>query len=500
MNVLPVLPILIPLTTAIASLFVWHSVRLQRWLSVAGAAGLLGSAVALLVAVRTGGIRVTQIGGWPAPYGITFVADHLAAVMVLLAGIVGMAVVPYSCASVGREREAAGYHPLLHVLLMGVCGAFLTGDLFNLFVWFEVMLISSFVLMALGGARDQLEGALKYVTLNLLASFVFLVAVGLLYASVGTLNMADLATRVPSLNRGIATSLAMMFLVAFGIKAAVFPLFFWLPASYHTPPAAVSAVFAGLLTKVGVYAMFRVFTLVFVHDVGTTHTVILVMSILTMVTGVLGAVAQNEFRRILSFHIISQIGYMTLGLGLFSPLALAGGIFYVGHHIVVKTNLFLVSGIVNARRGTYELDSLGGVYRESPWLAMWFAVPALSLAGIPPLSGFVAKLALVRAGLEIDAFVAVAAALAVGLLTLYSMSKIWNGVFWGPIPEAALARRSSSAERWGMYAPVAMLAATTVFIGLGAGPLFGWAQAAAAELLDPFAPGGYVESVLGESP
>ncbi|REK18425.1 MAG: Na+/H+ antiporter subunit D [Planctomycetota bacterium] len=500
MNLVTVLPIVIPLVTAIVSLFAWRSLRVQRWISLAGAAGLLGSAVALLVAVRAGGIQATQIGDWPAPYGITFVADHLTATMVLLAGIIGMAVVPYSCASVDREQEEAAYHPLLHVLLMGVCGAFLTGDLFNLYVWFEVMLISSFVLMGLGGRRPQLEGALKYVALNLIASFIFLVSVGLLYAAVGTLNMADLATRVPDLDRGIATSLAMSFLVAFGVKAAVFPLFFWLPASYHTQPAAVAAIFAGLLTKVGVYAMFRVFTLVFVlRDVGATQTLLLVLSMLTMVTGVLGAVAQNELRRLLSFHIISQIGYMVVALALFTPLSIAAGVFFVAHNTLAKSTLFLVSGVVERRRGTYDLDRLGGTYRESPWLALLFALPALALAGIPPLSGFVAKLEIVQAGLEADAYIAVATALAVSLLTLFSMSKIWNAVFWQPPPASEPPpRRPPAGERWLMECPTAVMAAFTVVVGLAAGPLFGWTQAAADELLGPFGPSGYVERVLGE--
>lgn len=499
MNILLVLPILIPLTTAIASLFAWRSLLVQRALSLAGAAGLLGAAIALLAAVRTRGICVTQIGDWPAPFGITLVADHLAAVMVLLTGLMGAVVAPYLCASIDRAQESSGSHPLFHVLLTGVCGALLTGDLFNLYVWFEVMLISSFVLLGLQGKRPQLEGALKYVALNLIASFVFLIAVGLLYAAVGTLNMADLATRVPQLDRNIATSLAMMFLVAFGVKAAIFPLFFWLPASYHTPPAAVSAIFAGLLTKVGVYALFRVFTLVFVHDVGATHTLILVLAILTMITGVLGAMAQKEFRRLLSFHIVSQIGYMVLALALLTPLSIAAGVFYVAHNILAKSALFLVAGIVERRRGTGDLDRLGGFYSESPWLALLFAVPALALAGIPPLSGFVAKLGIVRAGLEVGSYGAVAAALGVGLLTLYSMSKIWNAVFWSSAPSTEPPpRRPPTGERWLMEGPAAVLAATTLVAGLAAGPLFAWSQSAADELLNPLETNGYVDRVLGE--
>ena len=216
----------------------------------------------------------------------------------------------------------------------------------------------------------------------------------------GTLNMADLARKLAHVEQpGVITVISMLFLVAFGVKAAVFPLFFWLPASYHTPPAAVSAIFAGLLTKVGVYALIRVFTLIFVQDTGYTHTLILIIAGLTMLTGVLGAVAQNEFRRILSFHIISQIGYMIMGLGLFSSLALAGSVFFIAHNIIAKTNLFLISGLAYRLRGTYDLHALGGLYAAYPVVALLFLIPALSLAGLPPLSGFAAKLILVRAGL-----------------------------------------------------------------------------------------------------
>jgi multicomponent Na+:H+ antiporter subunit D len=324
MRVLLVLPILVPLATAIAMLFARTRPRLQGILSVLGSAGLLTAAGALLAGVWRQGIQAMQAGGWPAPFGITLVADLFSAIMVVLAAFVGFSTVIYSLASIDTGRRRYGYHPLLHVLLMGVCGAFLTGDIFNLFVWFEVMLIASFVLVALGGEKAQLEGAIKYVTLNLVSSAIFLSAIGILYGLAGTLNMADLAGQLRNSARpGLVTTVAMLFLVTFGIKAAIFPLFFWLPASYHTPPVAVSAIFAGLLTKVGVYAIIRVFTLLFINDVGLTHTLILILSGLTMVSGVLGAAAQNDFRRILSFHIVSQIGYMIMGVGLFTPLALA---------------------------------------------------------------------------------------------------------------------------------------------------------------------------------
>jgi len=347
----------------------------------------------------------------------------------------------------------------------------------------------------LGGERAQLEGAVKYVTLNLISSALFLAAVGILYGVVGTLNMADLAVEVGRVTQpGLVTTLSMLFLVAFGIKAAIFPLFFWLPASYHTPPVAVSAIFAGLLTKVGVYALIRVFTLIFVQDIGFTHTLILIIAGLTMVTGVLGAVAQNSFRRILSFHIVSQIGYMIMGLGLFTPLALAGSIFYIMHHIIVKTNLFLISGVTSRLGGTDYLKKLGGVYAAYPGLAVLFLIPALSLAGIPPLSGFWAKLALIMAGLRDQQYAIVAVALGVSLLTLFSMTKIWNEVFWKPAPAAKPESSEKPGLEIGMLLPVVMLALLTVVIGLTVGSFFTLATAAAEQLLDPAT---YIRAVLG---
>ncbi len=493
-----VLPLIIPLLTAILALLARQSLRAQRWLSVLGAAALLATGLALLSFVSRSGIQVTQVGNWPAPYGITLVADLFSAIMVVLAGLMGLAVAVYSLANIDAQREHFGYYPLLHILLMGVCGAFLTGDIFNLYVWFEVMLLSSFVLVALGGERAQLEGAVKYVTLNLISSALFLAAIGILYGVVGTLNMADLAVQVRSFaHPGLLTALSMLFLVAFGIKAAMFPLFFWLPASYHTPPVAVSAIFAGLLTKVGVYALIRVFTLIFVRDTGFTHTVILVLAGLTMVTGVLGAVAQNSFRRILSFHIVSQIGYMIMGLGLFTPLALAGSIFYVMHHIIVKTNLFLISGVTQRMYGTDQLKKLGGVYAAYPGLAVLFLIPALSLAGIPPLSGFWAKLVLIQAALSVQEYVIVGVALAVSLLTLFSMTKIWGEVFWKPAPEAP--ETADPAPRTpgplALLLPIVMLALITAVIGLTVEPFFALATRAAEQLLNPDL---YIQTVLGE--
>lgn len=492
--------LLIPFASAIACLLVWWKPALQRGIAVAGMAGFLAAAVALFLAVERSGVLAVNIGNWPAPFGITLAADLTAAIMVLVTAIIGLAVSVYSLADIDRNREKFGYYIFLNLMLMGVTGSFLTGDIFNMFVWFEVMLISSFVLMTLGGERAQMEGAIKYVVLNLVSSAFFLSACGILYANTGTLNFADLALRTKTLMEPELLSLtAMLFLVAFGLKAGIFPLFFWLPASYHTPPVAVSAIFAGLLTKVGVYALIRAFTLIFVGDMAFTHGLLLVLAGLTMVSGVLGAMAQYDFRRLLSFHIISQIGYMVLGLALFTQWALAGTVFYLFHHIIVKTNLYLISGITRRYAGTFDLKKMGGFYAALPWLAVLFFIPAMSLGGIPPLSGFFAKFAIVKAGLSgdtpfpIGAPILAAVALAVGLLTLYSMTKIWNEAFWKEAAEPLDREALPAARAWLLYGPVVFLATLTVLIGLAPSYLFDIALRAAEQLIHPEA---YIRAVM----
>lgn len=499
MSLLLVLPIVIPLSAAALALLAWRWRWAQRAAALAGAAALLGGGLRLLSVVTERGIQSTQLGNWPAPFGITLVADQFSAIMVTITGFMGLAVTCYSFASIDRRREETGYYPFLLILLMGVCGAFLTGDLFNLYVWFEVLLMASFVLLALGGGREQMEGAIKYVTLNLVSSALFLAGAGILYGIAGTLNMADLAVKLRDTTEpGLITAVAMLFFVAFGIKAAAFPLFFWLPASYHTPPVAVTAIFSGLLTKVGVYSLIRTFTLLFVGDTGYTHTLILVIAGLTMVTGVLGAVAQYDFRRLLAFHIVSQIGYLLMGLGLFTAAALAGTVYFMIHVIVAKSALFLVSGVAAGLTGSYDLKKLGGMSETHPWLAILFIIPALSLAGIPPLSGFFAKLALIRAGLEIEQYAIVATALAVSILTLFSMTKIWAEAFWKESPNASTSEtpRSTPAPLVSalLFGPIALMAVVIVILGIGAESVLALATRAAEQLMDP---AEYVQAVLG---
>lgn len=500
MKILLLMPILIPFITGIFMILSWGNRKFHRGLSVLSSGIQLVVGFSLLWCVYSMGIVSVQAGSWPAPFGITFVADIFSAIMVAVTGIISLMSSIYSLALMDEERETYGYYPLVHILLMGINGSFLTGDIFNMYVWFEVMLISSFVLIALGGTREQIEGSIKYVTLNLLASAIFLTSVAILYGIAGSLNLAYLAKVLPLVeNRTLVTIVSMLFLVAFGIKSAIFPLFFWLPASYHTPPTPVTALIGGLLTKVGVYALFRVFTMLFVHDITFTHTIIIVLAGFTMVTGVLGPVAQMDFRRILSFHIVSQVGYMIMALGLFTPLALAGGILYIVHNIFAKTNLFLISGVVKAMYGTTKLEKLGGIHKKYPLLGALFLISAFALAGVPPLSGFWGKFVLSYAGLQQGSYGIIAAALFVGMLTLFSMVKIWNYVFWRDEPENSSGLTESfksmkKSERIYLFTPVVVMAIIILLISFGIDPVFSLMQRAADQLMSP---SGYIEAVLG---
>lgn len=492
-DILIALPLALPFATAALLILLRRWVRLQSAFSVLGAALLFADGIALTAAVERAGILTMQSGRWIAPFGITLVADRLAAIMVLVTSFVALMATLYAVADIPQRQTRAGMQPVIHLLVAGVCGAFLTGDLFNLFVWFEVMLMASFVLLALGARAGHLGGAVKYLVLNFLSSGLFLTALGLLYGKVGTLNMADMAVKLRGDDEtGLALATGSLLLISFAIKAGVFPLFSWLPASYHTAPIAVSALFAGLLTKVGVYALLRAYTLFFALDHGWFGPILLIASALTMAVGVLGAAAQYEIRRILSWHIISQIGYMTLGIALFTQHALAATVFYVIHHIVVKTNLFFLSGAIEQSAGSDRLSRIGGLYRAYPLLAWLFFIPAFSLGGIPPLSGFFAKFALLRAGFEVGAYFALAVGLLVGALTLFSMTKIWAEAFWKEAPKEAPSPRRVAPLR---LLPIACMALTTLAISLYPQPLLHYSEAAGAQLHDTST---YIRAVLGK--
>ncbi|MCK6545850.1 Na+/H+ antiporter subunit D [Myxococcota bacterium] len=477
-----VLPLLVPFAGGLGTLALGQRPRARRVVSIVASAATLVASIALLALVREHGAIAVHAGAWAAPFGITLVADHLAGLLTTVTALVGLAVTLY-VGSAGDDGEgdavATWLHPLAQLLVMAVNGAFLAGDLFNLYVWFEVMLMASFAMLALGRTRAQTLRLFPYLAISLVASALFLAGVGVLYGSTGALGFSALASAVAAApDAAPIEAAAVLLLLAFALKAGLFPLFTWLPEAYASVSTPIAALFAGLLTKVGVYAILRVFTTVLPGELAALGPWLVVVAGLTITLGVLAAVGQTDLRKILSFHIASQVGYMVLAVALATPLAIAAAIFYVVHHIVVKTNLFLLGGLIRRLGGTFELAGLGGLYAKRALVALLFAIPAASLAGLPPLSGFWAKLAVVRAGLEHEAYLAVAVAIGGGLLTLVSMTKIWGAAFWGEAKKDVEAPRLT-----GALAPITLLAATTIAIGLFAEPLFELSTIAAEELL-----------------
>ncbi|WP_257657562.1 proton-conducting transporter transmembrane domain-containing protein [Parapedobacter lycopersici] len=496
-----ILPVIAHLFTAVLLLFFWRRTVAQRIISIAGSFIVLLAAIGLFTRVWNNGILVMQAANWEAPFGITFVADVFSSSMVLLTSFAGLAVSLFSAAGVARARMQYGYFPILHFLLMGLNGAFLTGDIFNLYVWFEVIIISSFVLLTLGGRKAQLEGAVKYMALNILASTFFLTGIGMLYGITGTLNMADLAMKVPLVGHRILVDVtAIFFILGFGIKSAVFPLYFWLPSSYHTPPSAVAAIFGGLLTKVGIYALFRVFTLIFIPD-DFIRTLLIILAVLTILTGSFGAIIKRNIRRMFSYLIVCHIGFMIGGLGLFSEVALMGALFYLFHDMIIKTNLFLIAGLIRQQRGTMNMEKLGGLYAEYPRLSLLIAIVLFSLIGIPPLSGFWPKIYLFEAGFMTGQYILIAAIIIGSLVTLYVVSRMWADVFWkrAPLDDTSPEdrfKRMGIGKKTLLVTPIAFLAFISLYIGLGAENITAVVQRIASEMMDTTP---YIRAVLGKS-
>ncbi|MFN3952137.1 MAG: proton-conducting transporter membrane subunit [Thermaurantimonas sp.] len=494
-----ILPIIWQFVLAIAMMFFWFRPAVQRVLSVVGNGVQIGISVFLFLQIQQNGIFTLNAGNWPAPFGIVFVADTFATVLVIATAISGFAVSLFSLANIVEARMRFGYFPIMHLLFAGLNGAFLTGDIFNLYVWFEIIIIASFVLLTIGGEKPQLEGAVKYFTLNILASTIFLTAIGVLYGLAGTLNMADLAIHVKNLpNKGLVEVTAILFLVGFGIKSAIFPLYFWLPASYHTPPAAISAIFGGLLTKLGVYALLRVFTLVFYED-PIVDGIMIVLAGLTILTGALGAMVQTNIRKIFSYLIISHIGYMVIALGIHTELAITGAVFYMIHDIIVKTNLFMVSGLLYRVQGTHHIDRLGGFFKNTPRLTLLLSIPLFSLVGIPPLSGFWPKIDLFRsAWYEGVGFIVVC--LAIGtIITLLVIARVWAEVFWRPAenlpdrPHFRFWHLFTKAEKFQYVLPIAILSVISLLIAIRADDVHAVSQKISSELMNPTE---YIRTVL----
>jgi len=475
---LVVSPALVPLAVALLTTLTQGRSRLTANLSLAGAFAMLGCTLVLLGRVVSEGVQRTAFGNWQAPFGIEFVVDPLSASMAVITALMGVAALLFQRSSADPAAEVPTLHPLVHALLAGVAGAFITGDLFNLYVWFEVMLLASLGLLALGLGRRHVDATLKYFVLNALGTLLFLAGIAGIYGLTGHVNYAAMAEASQGIEPMRLLAPVALVCLAFLVKAGAFPVFAWLPASYHTLPAPLLALFAALLTKVGVYAVLRMLGDVFVVTPDIAFQVLGWVAVATMVTGVLGAAFHWDMRRILAFHIVSQIGYMLLGIALNSDPGKIGTVFYILHHIIVKANLFLIAAIIFRLTGSYDLRRIGGLWKTRPWLGVLFLIPALSLVGIPPLSGFWAKFIVVRESLTQGEMAWAAAALLVGFLTLYSMMKIWMQAFWARHPDEDWTLPATT-RMWPAWVVTIGLALITVAIGLMPQPLYTFAEEAA---------------------
>lgn len=532
------LAVLIPLAGAALALAVPGHRRLQQGITLTALGAVVALSGVLMWAVDTHGTLVMEVGGWAAPFGIALVIDRISALMLAVSSIVLLGVFLFSIgqglADGDEETPVSIYYPTYLVLGAGVFNAFIAGDLFNLYVGFEILLVASYVLITLGGTAQRIRAGVIYVVVSLVSSVLFLAAIGVIYGTTGTVNMAQLTVRIAELPSEIQLILNLMLLLAFGIKAAVFPLAFWLPDSYPTAPAPVTAVFAGLLTKVGVYAIIRSQTQLFPSS--SVDPLLLVIAALTLLVGILGAVSQLDIKRLLSFTLISHIGYMIFGIGMANAAGFGATIFYIAHHIIVQTTLFLAVGLVERTGGTTSIAGLGGLMRAAPLVAVLFFIPMLNLGGIPPFSGFIGKLGLFTAAADLatpGAYWLMGVGAAVSLLTLYALARVWVIAFWRPpaqtkaetaaaaaagtiqpSTEALILREREEAmfERL-QDAPDAepraeqkdipklMFLATTgmvvvsVALTVFAGPLYGYANRAGENVADP---GRVVQQILGE--
>jgi multicomponent Na+:H+ antiporter subunit D len=493
---LVVAPVALMIGLGAILMMVRKSVRLHSGIAIAGLILLVLLDAGLLWRVWTHGPVTMVMGRWLPPFGIAFTADLLGAVMALAAAIVALAAGIFALRDIDASGRRYGFYPFLMLLMAGVSGAFLTGDIFNLYVWFEVLLISSFGLLILGSEPEQIDGALKYAILNLIGTTLFLIAVGILYAIFGSLNMADIARKAAGLRETAPlTGLTALFILAFAMKAAAFPVNFWLPASYHTPRVVVSALFGGLLTKVGIYSLIRVTVMLFPVEREALSLFVAISAVLTMLVGALGALAQNDIRRLVGYVVIAGIGNMMAGVAIGTPAAVSGAILYALHSVVTMTALYIVAGEAGRLGGTWSLTGLGGLYRRAPWFSGASFLLFLAASGLPPLSGLWPKVALLKASLDIGAWWLAAAILVSAFLITLTLARVFLLAFWRPQPEP-VAETTVPAEPpadWRIALPLGCLTALVVLFGVLPEPLLDLTQTAATGLGEPAA---YIQSVF----
>ncbi|MCM3610057.1 Na+/H+ antiporter subunit D [Planococcus sp. MERTA32b] len=492
MNNILVFLMVLPILAGIILIFF----RTNRRVQIVGSLGTMAAvaiiSIYLLNKIQNTGILRLDFGGWEPPFGILFVADSFSMLLVVTTSIVSLICLLYAVIAAGKQMSTLYFHPSVLFLNAGVIGSFMTGDMFNLFVCFEVMLLSSYVLLTLGGSKRQVREAIKYVSINIVSSWFFLVALAYLYGSVGTLNMAHLAERVAEEGQGpLLTTVSILFLLVFSLKAGLL-LYFWLPGSYSTPPAVTSALFGALLTKVGIYALFRVFSLIFPHQPELTLSLIGFMAAITLIGGSLGAVSTNDIRKIAAYNVVIAVGFILVGLAVSTPSAIEGSIYYLIHDMVVKALLFLIIGAMISLTGTAQIGKMSGLMKNYPLLGWSFFIAMLSLAGVPPFSGFIGKVLISEGAIENGHLFLLAVSLLSSLFVLYSLLRIFKNCFWG---ETIISKDEQLPLHKGILVPCVILVLLTAGIGLGGEGLSVYVADAANTLLNPQI---YIDAVLGE--
>lgn len=494
MNNFLLLPIIIPFFFGMILMFGQKNLKYQRTFSLLGIGIALISAISLLIKVKNDGIQKVTFGNWPVPFGITMVSDMVSVLLVTTTLLIAFFVVWYGFGSITKERERFFYYPGIMFILTGVNGAFTTGDIFNLFVFFEVLLMASYLLIVLGGEKGQLKGSIKYILINVISSALFVITVAFLYSVVGTLNMADIAVKIAEINQpGIVTVIAVLFLMVFGLKAAIFPLYFWLPTSYAAAPIPVLTLFGALLTKVGIYAITRTYTLFFVHDLSYTHDLLMALAIATIAAGCIGALAYFDVKLIIIYNIVIAVGVILFGVSQMNEASLKGAMFYLVHDMLIKAALFMLIGIVIYITGTSDLRKMGGLMKKYPALGWFYLIAAFGLAGIPPLSGFVGKLLIAQGGFEAGSMWSSIFILASSLLVLLSVIRIFLYAFWGE--EKATTGTVDKKVYQTLFVSTVILVLITVAYGVGSEWITPFMDDAAELLHDPSI---YIDAVMKE--
>lgn len=492
MNNLIVLPMALPILIGIILIFLKPYIKVQRVITIIGLLVTIGISGYVVQLIQTEGIITLDFGNWLPPFGILFVADSFAAILVLVASIVTLICVIYAFSSIGERMEKMYFYSFVNFLLAGVNGSFLTGDIFNLYVNFEIMLLASYALIALGGRKEQLRESIKYVVINIVSSWIFLVGIAYLYAQLGTLNMAHISELISESGQTpMLTVTSLVFLVVFALKSGLL-LYVWLPGSYSAPPTAVAALFGGLLTKVGIYVMIRVFTLIFYHEPQITHTLIGILAAATLILGSIGAIAYKDIRQIVAYNVIIAVGFILVGLAVMTQEALEGSIFYLMHDMIAKSLLFLLAGTMITVTGERRFDNMSGLIRNYPTFGWMFFIVMLSLAGVPPLSGFIGKLLVGEGTIEVGSYILLALAFISSIFVLYSLLRIFLHSFWG---ETIISFEEEVPMRKGWMTSFVLLTALMFILGLGVEFFVPYVADAANTLMNPEI---YIEAVFGD--